>query len=174
MKVSRDIPSALPSWTSQVSQQKALKGKWSLTWLSTWKGIRYSYCNAVLKGQDWYALWWGTGHTRPHWGTTVTQENQRRVCFQPAKGILYLMRKISQSKKSAVKNVIPDFNEKDKKLYPPETQPPLNTIKESDISNDSFNVGFMRPIPKFIDIHPSELNWLSPGIITDVHWDNSA
>jgi hypothetical protein len=84
------------------------------------------------------------------------------------------MRKISQSKKSAVKNVIPDFNEKDKKLYPPETQPPLNTIKESDISNDSFNVGFMRPIPKFIDIHPSELNWLSPGIITDVHWDNSA
>lgn len=32
----------------------------------------------------------------------------------------------------------------------------------------------MRPIPKFIDISPSELNWLSPGIITDVHWDNSA
>jgi hypothetical protein len=54
-----------------------------------------------------------------------------------------------------VKNVIPDFNEKDKKLYPPETQPTLNTIRESDISNDSFNVGFMRPIPKFIDIHPS-------------------
>jgi len=26
---------------------------------------------------------------------------------------------ISQSKKSSVKNVIPDFNEKDKKLYPP-------------------------------------------------------
>ncbi len=36
---------------------------------------------------------------------------------------------ISQSKKSAVKNVIPDFNEKDKKLYPPETQPSLNTIR---------------------------------------------
>jgi hypothetical protein len=32
----------------------------------------------------------------------------------------------------------------------------------------------MRPIPTFLDISPSEYNWLSPGIISDVHWDNTA
>jgi hypothetical protein len=32
----------------------------------------------------------------------------------------------------------------------------------------------MRPIPTFIEISPSEFNWLSPGLISDVHWDNTA
>jgi hypothetical protein len=32
----------------------------------------------------------------------------------------------------------------------------------------------MRPIPKFIEINPAEFNWLAPGIISDVHWDNTA
>jgi hypothetical protein len=32
----------------------------------------------------------------------------------------------------------------------------------------------MRPIPAFLDISPSEFNWLSPGIVSDVHWDNTA
>lgn len=29
-------------------------------------------------------------------------------------------------------------------------------------------------MPEYISISPSELNWLSPGIISDVEWDNSA
>jgi hypothetical protein len=32
----------------------------------------------------------------------------------------------------------------------------------------------MRPIPTFIEVSPFEMNWLSPGIVTDVHWDNTA
>jgi len=31
----------------------------------------------------------------------------------------------------------------------------------------------MRPIPKFVEINPFEMVWLSPGVVTDVHWDNS-
>jgi len=31
----------------------------------------------------------------------------------------------------------------------------------------------MRPIPKFIEIDPFEGNWLSPGVVGDVHWDNT-
>ena len=49
-----------------------------------------------------------------------------------------------------------------------------STIKEQETSNESVNIGFMRPIPTFIDISPSEFNWLSPGVISDVHWDNTA
>ncbi len=35
-------------------------------------------------------------------------------------------------------------------------------------------MGYLRPIPTFIDISASEFNWLSPGVIADVHWDNAA
>lgn len=33
---------------------------------------------------------------------------------------------------------------------------------------------FLRLPPEYISISTSELNWLSPGIISDVEWDNSA
>ena len=48
------------------------------------------------------------------------------------------------------------------------------SIKDQEMSPNGFSIGFMRPIPSFIEISPFELNWLSPGIITDVHWDNTA
>jgi hypothetical protein len=82
--------------------------------------------------------------------------------------------KISQSKRSEVYNVVPDFNERDKKYFPPEFEVNRASLKDQEISNDSFNIGFMRPIPTFIDLAPAEFNWLSPGIIADVHWDNTA
>lgn len=36
----------------------------------------------------------------------------------------------------------------------PEHQVNVGSIKDSEISCETFNVGFMRPIPKFIDIDP--------------------
>jgi hypothetical protein len=69
---------------------------------------------------------------------------------------------------------VSDFNEKNKKFYPPEFPVSKASIKEAELSHEGFNVGFLRPVPKFIDVGPSEYHWLSPGIITDVHWDNTA
>ena len=70
--------------------------------------------------------------------------------------------------------MVPDFNHKDKKIYPPEEEVNRQSIKEQELSNGGFSVGFMRPLPTFIEVSPFELNWLSPGIVTDVHWDNTA
>ena len=69
---------------------------------------------------------------------------------------------------------MPDFNEKDKKIHPPEHEVARSSIKESELSNESFSIGFMRLIPTFIDISPAEFNWLSPGVVSDMHWDNTA
>ena len=33
---------------------------------------------------------------------------------------------------------------------------------------------FLTPIPDFIKISNSEFHWLSPGIISDIEWDNTA
>lgn len=71
-------------------------------------------------------------------------------------------------------NVVPDFNLKEKKVFPPEEEVSRQSIREQEVSPNGFSVGFMRPVPSFIDISPHEFNWLSPGIITDVHWDNTA
>ncbi len=57
---------------------------------------------------------------------------------------------------------------------PPEFQMNLPSLGSSELGYETFNVGFLRPVPKFIDISPSEFNWLSPGIIADVHWDSTA
>lgn len=32
----------------------------------------------------------------------------------------------------------------------------------------------MRPVPAFLPVSAAEFNWLSPGIVVDVHWDNTA
>ena len=31
----------------------------------------------------------------------------------------------------------------------------------------------MRPIQNFIEINPFQINWISPRVIADVHWDNT-
>ena len=35
-----------------------------------------------------------------------------------------------------------------------------------------FSIGKMRPIPSFIEVNPFQMNWISPGVSADVHWDN--
>ncbi len=44
---------------------------------------------------------------------------------------------------------------------------PINSMRDSVPE-------FLRLPPEYISISTSELNWLSPGIISDVEWDNSA
>ena len=61
---------------------------------------------------------------------------------------------ISQSKKSEVHNLVPDFNNKDKKLYPPEDEVNRQSIKEAELNNQGFSIGFMRPVPSFIEVSP--------------------
>ena len=34
-------------------------------------------------------------------------------------------------------------------------------------------IPFIRPCPGFLEIKDSEFHWLSPGIISDVEWDNT-
>lgn len=70
--------------------------------------------------------------------------------------------------------VVNDFGEKDKKQVPPEHEVARGTLREAETGRHTFNVGFMRPIPAFIEVGPSEFNWLSPGVVTDLHWDNTA
>ena len=70
--------------------------------------------------------------------------------------------------------LLSDFNHRDKKQYPPEHEVARATIQAAEVGKHTYSVGFMRPIPSFIEVTPSELNWLSPGIITDLHWDNTA
>lgn len=48
----------------------------------------------------------------------------------------------------------------------------VDTRKET--ADDDTTVDFLRPFPDFIKISSSELHWLSPGIISDVEWDNTA
>lgn len=70
--------------------------------------------------------------------------------------------------------MVTDFNQKDKKTYPPEEPVARESLKDPEMATSGFSVGFMRPVPTFIEVSPLEMNWLSPGIITDVHWDNTA
>ena len=50
--------------------------------------------------------------------------------------------------------MVPDFNHKDKKIYPPEDEVSKGAIKEAELSPNGFSIGFMRPIPSFIEISP--------------------
>jgi hypothetical protein len=40
--------------------------------------------------------------------------------------------------------------DKDKNIEIPEHHVNISTIKEAEVDEEAFNVGFMRPIPKFI------------------------
>lgn len=77
--------------------------------------------NEVFQDQTWRTLWVRADYFGPDWVKTWAKKDKGIVYCQSSKSISFLTLQISQSKKSAVKNVIPDFNEKDKKLYPPET-----------------------------------------------------
>jgi hypothetical protein len=52
-------------------------------------------------------------------------------------------------------NIIPDFNEKEKKYFSPEFEVSPGSIKGEEISNEGFNVGFMRPLPEFLEVSPT-------------------
>lgn len=80
---------------------------------------------------------------------------------------------MSASKQNEVRNVIPDFNIKDRRQYPPDIPFNKESIKDCELTNESYSANFLLPVPKFIDISASELNWVSPGIIYDVSWDNT-
>jgi len=66
---------------------------------------------------------------------------------------------------------LPNFNLKDRKTVPPDQPVNKESIKENELSCEAYCSSFLLPVPKFIEISPSELQWLSPGIIYDVVWD---
>lgn len=63
--------------------------------------------------------------------------------------------------------------DKDKNIEIPEHHVNISTIKEAEVDEEAFNVGFMRPIPKFIQVDPSQFHWLSPSVYSEVMWDSS-
>ena len=69
---------------------------------------------------------------------------------------------------------MPDFGDKEKKQVPTEFEVSRGTLKEAELGKHTYSAGFMRPIPSFIEVAPSEFNWLSPGVVIDLHWDNTA
>lgn len=56
----------------------------------------------------------------------------------------------------------------------PEFAVNVGSIKESEISCETFNVGFMRPIPKFIEIEACEYQWFGPTLSPETEWDTHA
>lgn len=59
-------------------------------------------------------------------------------------------------------------------MEPPEHLVNIGSIKDSEISCESFNVGFMRPMPKFLPIESAEYQWFSPTIHPETMWDPQA
>ena len=56
----------------------------------------------------------------------------------------------------------------------PEHAVNVGSIKDSEISCEAYNVGFMRPIPKFIEIEPCEYHWFGPTLSPETGWDPNA
>ena len=67
-----------------------------------------------------------------------------------------------------------DFIDKEKQMEAPEYPVNIGSVKESEISCEAFNVGFMRPVPNFIEIDASEYHWFGPTLTPETVWDNSA
>jgi hypothetical protein len=80
---------------------------------------------------------------------------------------------MSASKQNEVRNMLPDFNMKERRQYPPDTAFNKESIKDNELTNEAYSANFLLPLPKFIDISASELSWVSPGIICDVGWDTT-
>ena len=80
---------------------------------------------------------------------------------------------MTASKQNEVKSILPGFNLKDRKASPPDQPINEDSIKENELSCEAYSSNFLLPIPKFLEINPSELQWLGPGIIYDVAWDST-
>ena len=85
----------------------------------TQKETKYLLNYTVCEDKDWRTLRWLANNDINALVKTLNQKIKRWVYSTITKSRYHVI-KISQTKKSEVYNVVPDFNQKDKKIYPPE------------------------------------------------------
>lgn len=62
---------------------------------------------------------------------------------------------VTASKQNEVRNIVPDFNLKERRTLPLDQPVNKDSIKESELACEAFSSNFLLPIPKFIEIQPS-------------------
>lgn len=80
---------------------------------------------------------------------------------------------MTASKQNEVRNIVPNFGLKERKAVPPDQPANKDSIRENELAYEAYSSNFLLPLPKFIEISPTELQWLGPGIIYDVAWDST-